>query len=90
MGEYTQEDSEKKNCFKIDTANRVWMLQAERQIDMDIWIENIAQAALWFDVSGNMQNNLEDLISEPAKPTINNVAHKKSSFRLTTYLSSVK
>ena len=40
---------DKKNCFKIHTKNRIWWLHAERQIEMDIWIECIRNLTSWYE-----------------------------------------
>ena len=72
-------NDERKNCFKIITENRVWLLQADRQIEMDIWIDCLSNAESWW-----AKDTGSDTLSRPVRRDTNR--KKKGSFRLTMYL----
>ena len=51
LDDYKVEDAASKgleHCFSITTPSRVWYMQADRQIDMDIWMECLRNALPWY------------------------------------------
>jgi len=70
---------ERKNCFKINTESRVWLLQADRQIEMDIWIDCISNVETWW-----AKETAESLTTPVRRDT--HTRKKKGSFRLSMYL----
>lgn len=82
---------DKKNCFKLKTKSRVWWLHAERQIEMDIWIECVKNLSSWYDNAQLRQPTVMHLRRGPSPSSQASgparVAKKASkSFRISTYL----
>ena len=83
---------DKKNCFKLKTRSRVWWLHAERQIEMDIWIECVKNLTSWYDnlqlrqpAVMHLRRGTSTAASQPSAPV--RAAKKASkSFRISTYL----
>jgi len=46
--ETPSEETDRKNCFSLNTSSRVWLFQADRQIEMDIWIDCISHVENWW------------------------------------------
>ena len=85
--EEVPEENEKKsnNIFRIITSSRTWLLQADRQIEMDIWIDCIKKAKNWWFSETNIA------LAGYSTPfgTRKEVREKKGSFRLSTYHPAV-
>merc|ERR1712130_550561 len=46
--ETPSEEIDRKKCFTLKTASRTWFFQADRQIEMDIWIDCISHVENWW------------------------------------------
>lgn len=84
--ETPSEELDRKNCFTLRTPSRTWFFQADRQIEMDIWIDCISHAENWW-TQGVGQNGSDG--SQPISASMND--HQKSKvsrFRFSSYISS--
>jgi hypothetical protein len=87
-------NEENKYQFKIDTRNRVWLLQADSQVDMDVWIDCIKHARPWYEAFSAEKEKHKDSSGGAGGGSGSAVAGLRAStavkgkFRLSMYLSS--
>eukprot|EP01094_Clydonella_sp_ATCC50884_P021933 TRINITY_DN4934_c0_g1_i1.p1 TRINITY_DN4934_c0_g1~~TRINITY_DN4934_c0_g1_i1.p1 ORF type:complete len:146 (+),score=40.74 TRINITY_DN4934_c0_g1_i1:316-753(+) len=84
-------DEEKKHCFQIDTKSRTWHMQADRQVEKDLWMLCISAAVPWYMRGENA--DLSDSAKEVKLGSSSDSPAKKKrplshAFRLSSYLSA--
>ena len=78
--EVESDEPDKKNCFKIITKTRTWILRAARQIEMDIWIDFIKNIQPWWTKGA--------LTAPPNKR--DQFRKKKGTFRFSTTVNALQ
>ena len=82
--ETPSEESDRKNCFTLRTPSRTWFFQADRQIEMDIWIDCISHAENWWTKESPSHAGVRtpDQLADHLKKT------NTSRFRFSSYITS--